>query len=281
MKRTWMLSIVVVACALAWPGRVTAAADVLRTVYFSAVDAKGAPVTDLTVADLAVKEGGKERAIGAVEPATAPMQVFILVDDAGSGAFQGAVAQFLETLLRRGQFAISVLNPQPTKVADFTDNVDALKTALGRLGPRGRITNGGDQIGEAVDQAAKELQARQSLRRAIVVLTGGGEPPQSDQADANLNTLKRSGASLSVVYLTGLELGKVLGDGPKQSGGMIQQVSGSVAVGPVAGKIAGSLMNQYVLTYTLPDGVKPNEKLSLTTTRRGVTLLAPTRLPDK
>jgi hypothetical protein len=54
-----------------------------------------------------------------------------------------------------------------------------------------------------------------------------------------------------------------------------------VALGPVLAKIADNLMNQYVLTYTIPDGVKLNERLSLTTSRKGVTLVAPTRLPDK
>jgi hypothetical protein len=49
----------------------------------------------------------------------------------------------------------------------------------------------------------------------------------------------------------------------------------------VLAKIADALLKQYVLTYTLPDGVKPNDKLSLTTSRKGITLLAPSRIPDK
>jgi len=36
-----------------------------------------------------------------------------------------------------------------------------------------------------------------------------------------------------------------------------------------------------VLTYTIPDGVKLSDRLSLTTSRKDVKLLAPTRLPDK
>ena len=86
---------------------------------------------------------------------------------------------------------------------------------------------------------------------------------------------------MSVLYITGVDVGKVLGDGPKQSGGMTQQVSGNVALGPVLAKIADNLLHQYVLTYTIPDGVKLSERFSLTTSRKGVTLLAPSRLPDK
>ena len=45
--------------------------------------------------------------------------------------------------------------------------------------------------------------------------------------------------------------------------------------------MADILLHQYVLTYALPDGVKPNEKLQLATSRKGVTLLARARVPDR
>lgn len=279
MKRTLTFCMACAAVALASPVRMTAGAGVQRTVYFSAVDAKGSAVTDLTQADLSVKEGGKDQTIGSLAPATAKLQVFVIVDDGGTGAFQAGVSQLLETLLGHGQFSISVLNPQATKVASFTEDVNELKTALGRIGPRGRVVTVGEQIMEAVGEAAKDLQQRHAERPAIVALTIGGEQARSTQADPVLNTLQKSGASLSVLYLTGIELGKVLGDGPKRSGGMTQQFSVAVPPGPILARIADSLLHQYVLTYTLPDGVKPDEKFSLTTTRKDVTLLAPTRLP--
>jgi len=279
MKRILTVSVVFLASALV----LTAAprADVLRTVYFSAVDGKGAHVPDLTAADLAVKEGGKERTIAAVQPATKPMTVSILVDDGGTGGFQVAVGQFIQATFGRAEFAIRVLNPQAIKVVDFTQNGDDLRAALGRMGQRGRIPGDGEQMIAGVLDAAKELQQRRTARPSIVALTVTGEKALSDQADEVLNALKASGASLSVVYLTGVELGKVLGDGPKQSGGMIEQVNGNVTLGPVLATMANNLLHQYVLTYTIPDGVKLNEKLSLATSRKGVTLLAPSRLPDK
>ena len=275
-----------VCTALAMPlttvaARATRGAEVVRTVYFSASDASGALVTDLTAADLAVKEGGKDRAITAVERATAPIHVSILVDDGGTGAFQGAVAQLLNTLMGKAQFAISAFNPQPSRLTDFTDDFGTLKTALDGIGPRGKVTSTGEQMLDAIAQAVKELQQRKAARGVLVVLTVGGEVAQSNQADATLNALRSSGASLTVVHLAGLQLGQVLGDGPKRSGGVIQQIGGGVVPGPVLAKIADTLLNQYVLTYTLPEGVKPNEKFSLTTSRKGVTVLAPTRLPDK
>jgi len=281
MRQILVLPLACAALTLTPASRVAAGAGVLRTVYFSAADASGAAVSGLTPADLAVKEGGKERAIDSVGPATEKMQVFLLVDDGGSGAFQGSVAQFIETTQGRAQVAISALNPQPMRLTEFTENVDEFKTAIGRLGPRGKIQTVGEQIIGAVEFAAKELVKRKAARPSIVVMTVGGEQPQSTEADPALNALKASAASLSVVYLRGVELGKVLGDGPKRSGGMTQDVSAGVALGPVLDKIAQNLLHQYVLTYTLPDGTKPNERFELTTSRKGVTLLAPSRVPDK
>lgn len=255
--------------------------DVRRTVFFSAVDAKGAPVLDLTAADLTVKEGGKERPIDAVQPATRPMQLSIIVDDGGTGGFQAAVGQFIQATFARAEFALRVLKPQAIKVMDFTRNGDELRAALGNLGQRGKIPNDGEQIIAGVTDAAKELEQRKAGRPSIVVLTVTGEKTLSDQSDEALRALKSSGASLSVVYLTGITLGKVLGDGPKQSGGMMEQVNGNVALGPAMARIADTLLHQYMLTYTLPDGVKPNERLSLSTSRKDVKLLAPARIPDK
>jgi hypothetical protein len=278
MKRILTLSLILLA---ATPGAARPGADVFRTVYFSAVDENGVHVTDLTAAELTVKEGGQERAIDAVKPATAPMQVSLLVDDGGTGGFQAAVGQFIQATFGRAEYAIRVMQPQAIKVQDFTKNGDELRAALGRMGQRGRVQPDDEQIIAGVFDAAKELRQREARRPSIIALTITGEKPLADTADATLNALKASGASLSVVYLTGVGLGKVLGDGPKQSGGMIEQVTGNMALGPKLAKVATNLLNQYVLTYTVPDGVKLNEKLSLSTTRKGVKLLAPTKLPDK
>ena len=280
MKPLLMVPVLFAALVMPGTGRATTGTEVVRTVYFSALDSKGVAVTDLTVADLAVKEGGKNGVIRNVEPATAPLALSLLVDDGGSGSFQPAVAQFLQTLIGHGVFAIRALNPQASKLTDFTDDTVALRTALGGIGPRGRITSIGEQIVEAVREAAADLRQRRAVRPAIVVVTVIGEQLQSAQADATLSALQNSGASLSVVHMSYLQLGHVLGDGPGRSGGMIQSVGSGVPPGPAVAKVAAHYLHQYALTYALPEGVKPNEKLSVTTNRKGVTLLAPTRIPD-
>lgn len=278
MKRLLTLSLLLLATTT---GSARPRADVLRTVHFFAVDGKGVHVTDLSAADLTVKEGGKDRAIESVKPATMPMQLSILVDDGGTGGFQGALSQLIQATFGNAEYAIRVLSPQAIKVLDFTQDGDQLRAAVMRIGPRGRIQADSEQIIAGVTDAAKELQQRGARRPSIIALTATGEKTLSDLSDEALRALKSSGAGLSVVYVTGVELGMVLGSGPKRSGGAIEQVTGNSALTPAIAKIADNLRHQYVLTYTVPDGVKLNERLSLSTSRKGVKLIAPTHLPDK
>jgi hypothetical protein len=258
-----------------------APAEVTRKVYISAVDSKGAPITDLTAAEITVKEGGKERPVVSLQPATAPMHVAILVDDNGTGAFQTGVFEFLQKVLSRGQFSISMLSPQALRLVDYTADVEALKSALGRLGQRGRLQPDGDQLPEAIAESARELQQRKAERPIILALTIAGGLLHSVEPNNVLRTVRASGAALNVVYITGADLGQVLGDGPKESGGRIEEASTGQAIAPAVIRIADSLMNQYQLTYTLPDGVKMSDRLNVSTSRKGIKLTSPSRIADR
>jgi hypothetical protein len=252
----------------------------VRTVYFSAQDAKGVPITDLQAAEVTVKEGGKDQQIASLGPATAPMRVAILVDDAGSGIFQAPVAQLLQATLDRGQFAIRLLNPQPLKIVDYTNQVESLKGAIGRLAQRGRITVDGEQMVGAVRESAEEMLQSKAARPVIVALSVSGEALQSDSAEEALTVVRKSGAGLNVLHYGNSDLGRVLGDGPRQSGGRFERAGSVQAVAPALAKIATHLMSQYVVTYALPVGVKPNARLAIATSRKGATLVAPTLMPD-
>jgi hypothetical protein len=281
--RTVSASLIVVLAFVAadTTGPAKGAEATARRVYISAVDSAGAQVTDLTAADIAVKEDGKDRVVASLEPAIAPMQVAILVDDSGLGAFQSSVAQFLQMNLGRGQFSITLLNPQAVPVVDFTADGAALKNALLRLGRRARIQPDGDQMLDAIGRAAKALERRNAERAIILALTLAGGQPESVEPRDVLNAVRSSGAMLNVVHVIGADIGMVMGDGPRQSGGRIEQAGTGDALPVALIRIANSLQQQYLLTYTLPDGVKPAERLAVSTARKGITLTAPTRIATK
>ena len=73
----------------------------------------------------------------------------------------------------------------------------------------------------------------------------------------------------------------LMGDGPKQSGGRIEQAGTGPAITAAALRIADALQHQYLLTYTLPDGVKMSDRIAVATSRKGVALTSPSRIADK
>jgi VWFA-related protein len=270
-----------------------------RRVYVTAVDGNGASVTDLTAADFVVKENGKPCEIVKAGPATVPMQIALLVDDNGTGIFRYAVAKFVETLLGRAEFAISTVTGQILRIVDYTANAHTLSDAIGKLAAR-PATNDGGQLLDGISEMATDLDKRKASRPIIVALTVGGEEHSTLPAHHVLDNLRQSGAALHVVLVVNtalrsqanptkasdllgenMNLGEVLGDGPKQSGGHRDEVMAATGLTGVLQQLADSLQHQYLIEYTLPDGVKPSEKVNVTVKRKGVTLRAPTRIPDR
>jgi hypothetical protein len=257
-----------------------ARAETTRRVFFSATDARGLPVTDLTAAELTIREGGRPRTIATLRPASGSLQISILVDDAGQGFFEGPVGYFVGRMAARAEIAISMLNPQPFPLVEFTTDPPSLLAAVKKLTQRGRIQHDGRQVAEAVAWAAQELRRREARRPVILVMTATGESGTLEVDDFILRDLKASGASLHVVHVNGVDLGMVLSEGPMFSGGTLANAANSDSMRDVLSRIAAGLQNQYELTYVLPDGTRPSDRLQLQTTRTGVRLLAPQRIDD-
>jgi hypothetical protein len=285
--------------ALACVPAVAGAQPQTRRVYVAALDRNGAPVTDLTAAEVEIKEGGRTREVGVLRPATAPLQIAIIVDDNGTGLFRVAIARFIESLLGRAEFSIITVTGQPRKLTEFTPNSDVLREAIGQLNARPGSPDGG-QLLSGIHEAALDFERRKVERPVILALTVGGEEHTPLPPHHVLEQLRKSGAPLHVVAVVGsqlrstapvgrsgdllnenMSLNQVLGDGPKRSGGRREEVP--AVAGAVTGlhQLAESLKHQYAIEYRLPEGVKPSDRFSVSTKRKGVTLRAPTHIPDK
>src|SRR5689334_1518338 len=121
MTSRQLLSTLLVCSAVAVTGLSANRADTPRTVFVTATDGKTA-ITDLTADDLAVKEGGKDVTIASLAPATDPLDLVLLVDDLGSGVYQGAVLDLMKAFSGKAKFSISQFLPQATKVIENTDD---------------------------------------------------------------------------------------------------------------------------------------------------------------
>lgn len=270
-----------------------------RRVYVTALDKNGAPIADLAAADVAVKEGGKAREVVSVRPATRPLQIAIIVDDNGTGLFRVSIARFIEALLGRAEFSIITVNGQPQKLTPFTPNSDVLREAIAQLNARPGSPDGG-QLLSGISEASTDFERRKVERAVILALTVGGEEHTPLPAHHVLDQLRKSGAALHVVSVLGstlrsttqptrpgellnenLSLNEVLGDGPKRSGGRREEVPAIAGAATGLQQLAESLKQQWVIEYTLPEGVKPSDRFSVSTRRRDVTLRAPTHIPDR
>jgi VWFA-related protein len=270
-----------------------------RTVHVTATDKTGAAVRDLTPGDFVVKIGGKVRDVLHVEPATAPLRVAIIVDDNGSGIFRYGVGKFIEKLLGHADFTISKVTGQTQKVVGFTSDARELSEAIAQLGARPETADGG-QLLEGIAETARDFEKRRVRRGIIVALTVGGEEHSTLPAHHVLDGLRKSGAALHVVQVSSsalrstvaaqkpsallgenLNLSEVLGEGPKQSGGTRNEIVATAGLVSSLQQLALTLLHgQYAVSYSQRSGEKSSDKISVAVKIAGVSVLAPTRIPD-
>ena len=279
-------------------GTIASGQGQMRRFYVTAIDDNGATVEGLTASDFTVKEGGRTRTLARVDPASAKMQIAIIVDDNGTGLFRVGVARFIESLLGRAEFSISTVAGQTMRLVDYTTDTHELSAAVARLGARPG-TNDGNQLLDGITGTAHEMAKRKAPRPNIVALTVGGQDVTPMEPDDALDELRRGGAALYVVSVLnsamrptaaptkasdliseGHALHAMLGDGPKRSGGYREEISAMAGVDTRLQRLADQLKHQYVLEYSL-DGAKPSDRVSITSTRKDITLRAPTHVPNK
>jgi len=268
-----------------------AAAPTERTVHVT-VTANDAPVSDLTPADFVVKEGGKEREIVKAVPATAPMRLALAVEErlVADHNVRKAIFEFMKQMIERAQISLITIGLRNNVVVDFTSNGDALVGGINKLSMNPAPDSA---VAEGVLDLSTRFAENKSERPVIVVVSfSGGQAGVAPRTV--LDKLRDSGALMHSVTLSGstqvAPLGsmsdqsgreQVLGDGPKQSGGRRLEVTSTLQIARALQQIAGDLNSQYAITYTLPDGVKPDRRFNITVKRRGTSVRAPSQIPDR
>ncbi|MGH9309161.1 MAG: VWA domain-containing protein [Vicinamibacterales bacterium] len=264
-----------------------------RTVHVSVTDGKGTAVTDLTAADLVVKEGGKEREIVRAEPAAGRLRLALAVEErlVGDGQIRLGMFEFVKRVAKSADVSLITIGLSNRTLVDFTPDANAVLDAINKLtlNPRGdsNLTEGVLEIVNAFSAAKAERPA------LVVVALSGGQAGGAEPRNV-LDRLGESGVTMHSVTLEGggasAGLGsmadesgreQVLGDGAKQSGGRRHDLTVTAGAQKALLQVADELLAQYAITYALPDGVKPNKRFSISSKRRGVTLRAPSIVPER
>jgi hypothetical protein len=271
-----------------------------REIHISAVDGNGAPVSDLTIDEISIKEDGTSRDIIKVAPATGPLQIAILVDDSGPGIrfIREGLWQFVLALQGKAEISIVTTAGQNVVLVDYTTSVEALRNGISRL--VGRATSGGGHLLEGILEASQGLKAREARRPVIVAVTFEAEEYGNLNPNRVFESLQASGAALHIIALgkpvlramnpwdarptastvdESVSRNRLLGEGPPRSGGRLEQVVADTGIPTSLKHIAEDLNHQTLVVYSRPYSNELPQKINVSTKRRGVKIRAPTRAP--
>jgi len=260
-----------------------------RDVYVSVLDSKDAPVTGLAAADFVVREDSAPREVLRAGPATAPMQIILLVDDSQAltpalQPMREGLTKFVEKMQGHGEIGIVTVGERTTALVPSTTDVNALKRGITRIFAR---PAGGAYMLDGIQEVSDGFRKRKAERPVIVAITMEGVEFSNLQHETVLKALDASGAALHMLSI-GMpnssmsdewrNLNMVIAEGTKRSGGRRDQVLAISGIPEALLRVADELNNQYVVTYGRPERLIPPEKLQVTVTRPGVTVRARTKV---
>jgi hypothetical protein len=249
----------------------------LRTISVAVTDAKGQPLSGLTVSEVALLENGVAREIAAFEPDERPLTLAVLVDNSEpvSAAYKlnivDAVLRFLGWLPSGTRYTLWTTGDRPEKIVELTADRGAATQALKRT-----HTRGGNTLLDALVEASRDLRKQEGARSAVVAVTGSGiefsNRPRESVVEESLG-----GGTLFMAVQFEVEDSRlesrhnydyVLGKLASKSGGRRETVLTAMAVESALRKLAGDISSQYRLSYaSLPELKK--RKLELQVARPG------------
>ena len=283
----------VLALAVTSAAGLAAAPPTTRTVYVTVVDREGQAVPGLTPADFGLKEGGKECEIVSVEPAAEKMRIALMLDETmtAQGGVRAAMVEFVQRMCPMAEISLIVISIRGETVVDFTSDPTTLINGIRNLS----LSKAQRQamVPEGVLEVARAFEKAKPARPVIVLIATERDQVTSEDPQAVLTHLVRSRALFSVVSIGGeaafstsagslgdmVAMSRIIDEGTRQSGGRSIEVIALTGFTNAVRQVADDLSSQYLITYTLPDGVKPSDRLGVSLKRKGATLRAPTRIP--
>jgi len=260
-----------------------------RSMYVTVVDQAGAPVANLTPADLIVREDNLSREVLRVTPATDPMQIAILIDNSTAAGphvsnIRRALPPFVEALMKptasggHNEVAIITLASRPTILANYSIEPGPVTKAIDRVWEE--QLNTGYYLLNGIIEVSQGIKKREAARPVIVAITGEGAELSNRTPDQVLTPLRESGASLHVVSIgtpaTGVSddvtfRNRVVDEGPRVSGGTHTQLLVSTALAGRLQQLANVLTHSYRLVYAHPDSLIPPQRVTVAARRSELT----------
>ena len=218
------------------------------------LDKDGKFVPGLRRADFQVFEDGQEQKLATFTAEETPFAAAILLDTSGSmesrlSLGRAAAIRFLDGLRDADVAAVYSFDHKVEQWQDFSPGRDLPPRVYGL---RAKLLTA---LNDAVLRAADDLVKRPEKRRAIVVLSDGGENHSSASADKALDHALQAGATIYAVNMSEQGMGRdlaaagILRNLAEKSGGRYIASPGGQELRDAFTTIAEELGHQYTLGY--------------------------------
>lgn len=226
----------------------------LVVVNATVLDKNGKFISGLKRTDFQIFEDGTEQKVASFTAEETPFAAAILLDTSGSMETRltlgrSAAIRFLDGLRDEDVAAVYNFDVKVEQMQDFSPGRDLPARAFGlRTKPM-------TALNDAVLRASDDLAKRAEKRRAIVVLSDGGENSSRASSDKALNHALQAGATIYAVNMSdtgpardivGASILKNLAD---KSGGRYVASPGGTELREAFASIAEELGHQYTIAY--------------------------------
>ncbi len=271
-----------------------------RVVAISAVvkNKTGEPVGGLTRDDFLLKEDGKEEPIRYFSQGSElPLTIALMVDTSGSqrtliGDETLASDVFFQTMLGspEDRAALIQFDARVLQLQALTHSAGTLQMALQGVRSDPAFAQA-TLLDDAVSAVATHVLSKQTGRKAMVLLTDGGDAGSRTPLKQAIEQAQRENIQIYSILYTARAFASPSGalrfaaddPGPEtlrqlseSTGGHVFTVSATLGLREIFARISQDLRLQYELGYVPPSDVQPNSyhRLDLRTRQRGLTVQA-------
>lgn len=265
--RRWLLSAAWIGFLIAGVAAATPAQKGDQSVLASVMDSSGRPVTDLTLADFAIRDGGVEREVISAAPATGPLHIALLVDTTKGAAghtrdLRAGLRAFISDILAKNpesRIALWEFGQAAVRTRDFTSDAAALDELAARAFPRPEAES---VLIEAIYDASEKLARAPGPRRAIVAINAepGVEESRLEPARVNASIMKSRAQVWAISVQNGQKSDErrnvILNMITRNAGGVREVIAAPSAIESYMRRFAAGLLAQYEVTYKKPSGAQ-------------------------
>jgi hypothetical protein len=264
--------------------------------FVAVADADGAPITDLTIADLIVSMDDEYSETLNVELIEWPVRVTVFVDNGVASLrhlsdMREGLRLFLDEIPPDVEVAIATIGGRPQFWAEHTTDREELLDAIGVISPQ--PIDAAKFIDALAEEAERLDDDEEGLYFPVMVMVSTNGPEQSGEARQKpfRRMMDRMFAAKATINTLLIQDPEARGNGGLQerwgmdlanaSGGVYQSLISANGFRTLLPQLAGDIglkhqrvSNQYRVTYAPPEGVSEQPSVRVLTTRPDTTMWA-------